>query len=486
MLPHVIDGKSVECKSCVSRADARDSGMVPNSRFSGHGFRGADRSFQSGGAAFTHGNDGAASAGFGGGAQFGGTPFGGVPVGGRPVENKVFVGGLAPVTTTESMNAYFSQFGAADCIVMMDRQTGRSRGFGFCTFESAEQVQLALTSGSNANGKTAEHVIDGKLVCARICEDRAERGFQPRPSASAMSPLFGGVDGSSGHVGAVDTNPANSLNTALASLQQAIGSLTGAMGGAQAPQAQTNPNPFVSHGTAGQGLASSRIFVGGLPQTCDDAKLHMFFSQFGTLTDAKVMMDKGTNRSRGFGYVSFADAQACEVVLTSGRQSIDDKWIEIKRCEERGSPVLQGRGPALPPHMMAAPAPGHAGFAGPAGLASGGGDALSAALSLLQAPQLTQLQEPQSVGPALIETGAFAHQLTGMLQGSLQPAAGAGAGDILGQVTQMLQDPQVLLQAILTPVVSQLTGAAGQPAPSPAFPQPDHSGNNNSNRYMPY
>lgn len=425
MLPHVIDGKSVECKACVSRSDARDSGMVPAPRFGGHG----------------GGYQGGGGGGFAGGAP-GGPRFGGPPPGGRPVENKVFVGGLAPVTTSESMNAYFSQFGNADCIVMMDRQTGRSRGFGFCTFESAEQVQLALMSGSNATGKTAEHAIDGKLVCARLCEDRGERG---PPQRAAFQPQYGG-----GGVGAGE-DPNASLSSALASLQQAIGSLTGAAGGDQ--------QSMVQHEAGG--FAPSRVFVGGLPQTCDDAKLHMFFSQWGTLTDAKVMMDKGTQRSRGFGYVSYADPQACELVLASGRQHIDDKPIEIRRCEERGSASLHGRALAPPPqHLQAAAFQSHMAPAE---------DPLTAALALLQPQQ--QVATPQLDPNTIAQLMAAAAGQTG---------AAPGAPDILGQMTQMLQDPQMLLQAILSPLASQLGGVQQQQAPGMAYQQPDN------NRYAPY
>jgi RNA recognition motif-containing protein len=49
---------------------------------------------------------------------------------------RYFVGGLAPQTTADSMRAFFSTFGkVVDATVMVDRETGRSKGFGFVTFE---------------------------------------------------------------------------------------------------------------------------------------------------------------------------------------------------------------------------------------------------------------------------------------------------------------------------------------------------------------
>ena len=49
---------------------------------------------------------------------------------------RYFVGGLAPHTTADSMRVFFSRFGkVVDATVMVDRETGRSKGFGFVTFE---------------------------------------------------------------------------------------------------------------------------------------------------------------------------------------------------------------------------------------------------------------------------------------------------------------------------------------------------------------
>jgi RNA recognition motif-containing protein len=47
-------------------------------------------------------------------------------------DTKVFVGGLSPHTTEQSLAAYFGRFGEIDEVkIVMDRQTGRSKGYGF-------------------------------------------------------------------------------------------------------------------------------------------------------------------------------------------------------------------------------------------------------------------------------------------------------------------------------------------------------------------
>ena len=51
---------------------------------------------------------------------------------------------------------------------------------------------------------------------------------------------------------------------------------------------------------------ATNLFVGNLPITVDDAKLSELFSQAGTIASAKVIRDRYSNRSRGFGFVEMA------------------------------------------------------------------------------------------------------------------------------------------------------------------------------------
>jgi RNA recognition motif-containing protein len=63
---------------------------------------------------------------------------------------KLFVGNLAWTVTADDLRAFFAQFGTVvDAVVLMDRMTGRSRGFGFVEMETEDQAKAAL----EANGK---------------------------------------------------------------------------------------------------------------------------------------------------------------------------------------------------------------------------------------------------------------------------------------------------------------------------------------------
>ena len=77
-------------------------------------------------------------------------------------EGKLFVGGLAQMTTAEKMRHYFSQYGEViESSVLEEKDTGLSRGFGFVKFQDPSSVETVL--------KARTHVIDGKKVDPKPC-----------------------------------------------------------------------------------------------------------------------------------------------------------------------------------------------------------------------------------------------------------------------------------------------------------------------------
>ena len=67
---------------------------------------------------------------------------------------KLFIGGLNYSTTDETLREYFSKFGElVDCVVMKFRDTKRSRGFGFVTYENVAMVDECQSN--------RPHTIDG-------------------------------------------------------------------------------------------------------------------------------------------------------------------------------------------------------------------------------------------------------------------------------------------------------------------------------------
>jgi hypothetical protein len=79
---------------------------------------------------------------------------------------KLFVGGLSWNTTSDELRTAFSKFGAIqEATVIMDRTTGRSRGFGFVSFENAADASEAV---KNMNGAD----LDGRTLKVNNAESR--------------------------------------------------------------------------------------------------------------------------------------------------------------------------------------------------------------------------------------------------------------------------------------------------------------------------
>ena len=86
------------------------------------------------------------------------------------MSNKLYVGNLSFNTTENDLNDAFAAFGTVtEANLMMDRETGRPRGFGFVTMGSAEEAQKAI---EGLNGKS----VDGRPLTVNVARPREERG----------------------------------------------------------------------------------------------------------------------------------------------------------------------------------------------------------------------------------------------------------------------------------------------------------------------
>ena len=88
---------------------------------------------------------------------------------------KLYVGGLAYETTEKELEELFAKHGTVESVaIIMDRDTNRSKGFGFVEMSSAEEAQKAIT---NLNG---QELGGRKLMVnqARPKEDRPSGGFR--------------------------------------------------------------------------------------------------------------------------------------------------------------------------------------------------------------------------------------------------------------------------------------------------------------------
>ena len=89
----------------------------------------------------------------------------------------------------------------------------------------------------------------------------------------------------------------------------------------------------------------SKLFVGGLAWATDENSLKTHFASYGEVTDAKVISDRETGRSRGFGFVTFTEESAANEALENLNGSdLDGRTIRVDTATERGGGG-RGRGP---------------------------------------------------------------------------------------------------------------------------------------------
>ncbi|MBN1337294.1 MAG: RNA-binding protein [Deltaproteobacteria bacterium] len=80
----------------------------------------------------------------------------------------------------------------------------------------------------------------------------------------------------------------------------------------------------------------NKLFVGGLSWGTTDAGLRTAFEKHGEVTDAKVITDRETGRSRGFGFVTFAtDEAAAAATDAMNGTELDGRTIRVNAAEDK-------------------------------------------------------------------------------------------------------------------------------------------------------
>jgi len=101
----------------------------------------------------------------------------------------------------------------------------------------------------------------------------------------------------------------------------------------------------------------NKLYVGNLPYTVRDEDLQQSFSAYGVVNSAKVMMERDTGRSKGFGFVEMgSDAEAQAAVEGMNGQSLGGRSLVVNEARP-----------------MEARPPRTGGFGGPRGGGGGGG-----------------------------------------------------------------------------------------------------------------
>ncbi|KAG5241423.1 hypothetical protein OIU76_024609 [Salix suchowensis] len=316
------------------------------------------------------------------------------------MDRKLVVLGIPWEIDTEGLREYMSKFGELeDCIVMKERSSGRSRGFGYVTFVSAEDAKAVL-SGEHFLGK---RMLEVKVATPkeemRAPSKKATRIFVARIPPSVTETTFRShfekygeiIDlympkdhSSKAHrgIGFITYASADSVDNLMAETHELGGSTvvvdratpkeddlrpTGRMApggyGAYnayisaatryaalgAPTLYDHPGPFYGRGESSRGMGK-KIFVGRLPQEASAEDLRQYFGRFGHILDVYVPKDPKRTGHRGFGFVTFAeDGVADRVSRRSheicGHQVAIDSATPIDDAAPSGNFMMSGPEP---------------------------------------------------------------------------------------------------------------------------------------------
>ena len=79
-----------------------------------------------------------------------------------------------------------------------------------------------------------------------------------------------------------------------------------------------------------------KLFVAGLPSDFDDVDLKEMFELYGDIRSAKLITDKATGKSKGFGFVEMPDkTEAQQTIEALDGASMKGKKISVKEAEEK-------------------------------------------------------------------------------------------------------------------------------------------------------
>ncbi|CAM6032794.1 unnamed protein product [Sphagnum compactum] len=189
---------------------------------------------------------------------------------------KLYVGNLPWTCDSQQLAEIFQDFGNVELVeVIYDRETSRSRGFGFVTMGSQEEATAAKE-------KLDGYVLGGRALTVSF--PQANRGGGRPPSERPL-----------------------------------------------------RDRPF---GGGGGGYDSeNKLFVGNLSWSVDDESLRAKFSDYGKVLDARVIYDRETGRSRGFGFVTYSNAdEVNDAIQNLDGADYDGRQIRVNLAGDKPPP----------------------------------------------------------------------------------------------------------------------------------------------------
>ncbi len=82
-------------------------------------------------------------------------------------------------------------------------------------------------------------------------------------------------------------------------------------------------------------MSNKKIYVGNISFDTTEDDLKNEFSEYGDIEDVKIIIDHQTNRSKGFGFITFSTPEAMEASLAKNGAEVQGRKLRVNQAEER-------------------------------------------------------------------------------------------------------------------------------------------------------
>jgi len=267
------------------------------------------------------------------------------------VKTKVFVGNLSFKTQERDLAKEFEQAGKVASANIITRGT-RSLGYGFVEMESEEEANKAVELLNKKN-------VDGREINVEVAKIREENSADPA-AAGAGSPSQGGAArggrgrGRGGVAGAGRGGRGRGGARRPPRSQEGGDNKEGAPqgspsagGAAAAPRRPRAPRaPRAEEDKTPRAESATTLFVANLPFSVDDAGLAKIFDGLN-LKSAHVVR-KRNERSKGFGFVEFNNAEDQQKALSVNNKDVDGRLLIVKVALTEAATAAAANGSASP------------------------------------------------------------------------------------------------------------------------------------------
>ncbi|XP_020565614.2 heterogeneous nuclear ribonucleoprotein A0-like [Oryzias latipes] len=250
---------------------------------------------------------------------------------------KIFVGGLRNDIKESHLTDYFSWYGQVEkSEILLEKETGKKRGFGFVHFTHHNSADLALVvKYHTVNG----HLVEVKKAVAKQemqAGNRTETTTRHRPGPGMMENQTG-----YGGFGFGTYYTPEETNTAMAAAPHTV-QRNSVKVKVAVPKRKANESAAPAKG--------EKIFVGGLKNNIEEYHLTDYFSRYGQVEKSEILLEKETGKKRGFGFVHFTHHKTADLALVEKYHTVNGHLVEVKKAVARQEMQAGNRTETTPRH----------------------------------------------------------------------------------------------------------------------------------------